>query len=386
MNELKLISVNARGGLNGKLPYFQNIIQTYKPDFLLLQETNIRDHYTAQTFTHNLGLNKGIFSLAQFCNGTAILQTSNRWTITQHTSDNTSGRVTTAVITNNATTHTLINIYAPSLASKRPTFYEQLNNTLSTVSNNVILAGDFNITLDDKDIKGKDIGPQRKGRPELQIIVNTHNLKDSYREIHKIDTDITHKNLAIDRAARIDRIYVNNTQIVTQCSHLDSTLQFTNHKAVFTTINNSIPNNKKRSPHWKFNNSLLEDQGFIQSIKNTISLYTNPIPKENICKSWDKLKSSLKIVSIVKAKQINKRRRDREKEINKLIEHAQINGTHDDPLILDLQTELDDIRLHRLRGAQIRSRYKTTHEERPTPDFLYLEQNIQKNRTINEID
>merc|ERR1711879_559591 len=133
MDGIRIMTLNARGGQSGKLPQFKQLIQTHKLDFLFLQETNIRDHYTAQKFTHNLGLNKGIFSLGHFCRGTAILQTSNRWVVTEHTSDNTSGRVTTATITNNTSTLTLVNIYAPSLAHKRPHFYEQLAVSLSNI-------------------------------------------------------------------------------------------------------------------------------------------------------------------------------------------------------------------------------------------------------------
>ena len=137
----------------------------------------------------------------------------------------------------------------------------------------MILAGDFNVTLEDRDIKGTDVKDNTQGREELKSIVETHNLKDSYREINNVTTDTTHINKGINRSARIDRIYVNNSQTVTEYKHIDSTLKFTDHKAVLTKINGTKYKTKQTSPHWILNDSLLEHPDYIQSIKNTISAY-----------------------------------------------------------------------------------------------------------------
>ena len=120
----------------------------------------------------------------------------------------------------------------------RVTFYKDLENTLSTFKENIILAGDFNVTLEDRDIKGYNSDNNKhKGREELQSLKNTHNLIDSYRQINNEKTDTTFTN-NINRSARLDRIYVNKNQTISQYTHLDSTLKFTDHKAVMITINN----------------------------------------------------------------------------------------------------------------------------------------------------
>ena len=383
MNELSILTLNARGVL-GKLPNLQNIIHTHKPDFLFLQETNINDNYTAQKFVHKLGLSKGIFSLGKNCKGTAILKTSDRWEIINETSDNTLGRITTATITNKSVEHTLVNIYSPSQRTQRPLFYNDLANRLSSTKN-IILAGDFNITLEDRDIQGTDIGDSRQGREELKTIINSHNLKDSYREIYKSVTDTTHKNIGINRSARIDRIYVHNSQIVTQCKHIDSTLKFTDHKGVLTKINGSNNKTKQPSPHWIFNNTLLDHPDYIQCIKNTISAYkqeNDPDPQN----TWEQLKIACKRVSIIKSIQINKARRDREKELELLIQQEQDKGNINDTHTLALQTELEEIRQYRYNGAKLRTHLKHIKDEKPTRHYLSIEQAIHKSRQIEQIN
>ena len=81
-------------------------------------------------------------------------------------------------------------------------------------------------------------------------------------------------------------------------------------------INNSNNNtDKKYSDHWKFNASLLKDEDFNKAIRNTISLYTNPVPTENVRENWDKLKISIKTVSIIKSKEINKKEEIEKKKL-----------------------------------------------------------------------
>lgn len=383
MAELRVLSVNVRG-LHDKLAPLQQLIYTHKPDFILLQETNLKDTYKSKAFIHNLGLADGIFSLGGFCRGTAILHTSDRWAIIDRSADNTSGRVTTATITRGDSTHTLVNIYAPALAHKRATFYTELAQTLTSFQHNIILAGDFNITLHDQDITGTDIGHTRPGRIELQHIINTHNLTDSYRKLHPNTIETTHKNCSYDRSARLDRIYTHSTNTITDSKHLDSTLKFTDHRAIITTLNANNNKQKGRSPHWKLNNSLLDDPHYITCIKNTIEIHSNPLPTHNIRNTWESLKQAIKTVTIIIATQKNKQRHIEEKKLEKEITKAKETGKQKDTHTLELQEQLDDLRQHKYKGALIRTRYKLI-EEKPTPQYLGIEQSVQKNRQIEQI-
>lgn len=387
MAEIRVLTLNTRGA-NGKLPFLIQLIQKHKPDFFLLQETNVNTHYAAQNITHRLGLKTGIFSLGSVGRGTAILQTSDRWTITKHTTDNTTGRLTTVTVTSKdkKNTYTLANVYAPSHPQPRPAFYQELINTLATAEHKIILAGDFNVTLDDRDIVGHMTNrTQRPGRAELQNLIDILNLKDSFRDKHPNTIDTTHTNIGNNRAARLDRIYTHSSDTITRCTHLSETLTFTDHKAVLTTINAPTQQPRRQSSHWKFNNSLLEHEEFIKTIANTITLYTDKIPTQHVKQTWDQLKQAIKTVSIIKAKQINKARNQREKFLQRVIHYAKLAGTDDTPEILQYKTELDTIKEHKYTGAQVRTRYPMVQQEKPGPDFLSLEQYVQRHRTIDKI-
>ena len=119
--------------------------------------TNIKNNYTAQQLTQQLGLQKGIFnnSLSNTGAGTAILQTSNRWTITEQEKGIIQNRVITATIKSRDKTQEfcLINIYGPAKENQRATFYNQFSEYLNKSLNNkkLIIGGDFNLTLEEKD-------------------------------------------------------------------------------------------------------------------------------------------------------------------------------------------------------------------------------------------
>ena len=111
--EIVIVSVNARGTNEiRKLVGIENLIKKYKPDFLFIQETNINSIYRARQQINRLGLKNGIYNLGNHFNGTAILQTSNRWKIVDQTTDNT-GRKVELKINNGSHSYTLINIYTP---------------------------------------------------------------------------------------------------------------------------------------------------------------------------------------------------------------------------------------------------------------------------------
>ena len=104
---------------------------------------------------------------------------------------------------------------------------------------------------------------------------------------------------------------------------------------------------------------------------------------DDILHLWDQFKSSVKTIAIMKGKQLSKYRRNREKHLQRELE--QLKLTDNDTEIHRVQTELEEIRLHKCRGAQIRTRFKQIDAEQPTAQFLAMEQNIQKSRMIPQI-
>ena len=197
-SSIKILGLNI-SGLRKKTHNLSLLMIKYKPDFILLQETNINNTYLEskaieslkldpRTCFFNYNINKS--------NGTCILQTSDKWKITfvKFYQD---GRTIVTKIKKAKENKTLINIYAPTNPFQRINYYDDLFRILSKhKSDDCVLAGDFNITLQDIDILGQR-GKQRHGRYELLQIVQLLNLKDSFRTLYPDKQEITFENKTI---------------------------------------------------------------------------------------------------------------------------------------------------------------------------------------------
>ena len=119
-------------------------------------------------------------------------------------------------------------------------------------------------------------------------------LQDSFRLLNPDTTDTTHTNTGCQRASRLDRIYVPNGIPVTQCKHLNETLLFTDHKGVVLEIGDREV--RGRSPHWKFNDSLLDTVQFREAITHSIQ-HTLLGGENNIHNRMTSLRDSFRIIS-----------------------------------------------------------------------------------------
>ena len=157
---------------------------------------------------------------------------------------------------------------------------------------NTIIIGDFNITLKDQDIIGKK-GPTRIGREELNELVDSLDLQDTFRKLHPNRIDFTHTNSGDRRASRIDRCYVPSVTQIQKHEHLENTLLFTDHKGLLIDLG-TRPTFRK-SPHWKFNDRLLDDEQFRESILDLIQ-YTKS-STDDINSTLDKFRNTTKLIA-----------------------------------------------------------------------------------------
>ena len=121
------------------------------------------------------------------------------------------GRTTIAQLKLGKTKYTIVNVYAPTNPTQRHCYFNALFSHLEIIENrnNLIIAGDFNITLEEIDIQGER-GKQRIGRPELKNIIDTFLLKDAFRIKNPNASETTFENKTHCRSARLDRLYLSN--------------------------------------------------------------------------------------------------------------------------------------------------------------------------------
>ncbi|CAM2112028.1 unnamed protein product [Caretta caretta] len=162
----------------------------------------------------------------------------------------------------------LINIYAPTTSPKWPQFYQRVSDFLSTLDSHecLVLGGDFNTTLEEQDRSGAELSPAAVNI--LQEIVEHHSLVDVWRDHHPDDTSMfTFVRVEAHRLhhSRLDCIYLSCFHLSQAHSSNIGPAPFSDHR--LATITASLRAERPGPAYWHFNNSLLEDEGFVISFQ-----------------------------------------------------------------------------------------------------------------------
>ncbi|CAM2108704.1 unnamed protein product [Caretta caretta] len=128
----------------------------------------------------------------------------------------------------------------------------------------LVLGGDFNTTLEDRDCSGVETSQAAAG--VLREIVNHHSQVDVWRD-HHLDNDVTFTYVRVEKDqschSRLDHIYFS-------CFHLARAHASGVRPAPFSdqhlvTVTASLSSERPGLAYWHFNNSLLVDVGFVAS-------------------------------------------------------------------------------------------------------------------------
>ncbi|CAM2116773.1 unnamed protein product [Caretta caretta] len=160
----------------------------------------------------------------------------------------------------------LVNIYAPTMSLKRPQFYQRVSDFLGTLDSHecLVLGGDFNTNLEERDRSGAELSPASEN--VLREIVEYHSLVDVWRDHHPDDTyTFTFVRVETHRShhSGLDRIYLSRFHLSQAHSSNIWPAPFSDHH--LATITASLRAERPVPAYWHFNNSLLEDEGFVTS-------------------------------------------------------------------------------------------------------------------------
>ena len=381
--KLRLLNLNIRG-LENKLHHLEALIAKYRPDIVTLQETNVCSSFRKQAIITKLKMHNTIFNLALHQHsGTVILQTSDTWELIQGQPP-VGGRVILGKIKHGDFVYNLVTLHAPADQHFRPQFFKELADKIYPLTDRhrTILVGDFNITLEDRDIVGHS-GIERKGRQELKELVDALDLQDAYRCIHPTQIDTTNANTWWRRAARIDRFYAPKSTNIQAYMHLDETLIFTDHKGILVTVGSEeIPS---RNPTWKFNDSLLATVQFKEAILDLITFTKDSItPDTNIHAVMDNFRDTVKTIAqhFGRLKKTNIYKQITVIE-NILLAAPKLKQTNKQEY--DRLTDaLEQLRGEIYKGAKIRANLATLND-RPTKQYIYLETDKQNRKKVSAI-
>ena len=292
-----------------------------------------------------------------------------------------------------------------------PVWFNKLFNKIDEYNiDHVILCGDWNTTLNDKDTYNYNSQRNLGSRGSINNYIIKNTFIDIWREQNKDSKRFTWGSKKPFKRSRLDFFLISdNTLAFAPKSEICNSYR-SDHNIIKLTIKINI--NKRGMGYWKFNNNLLQSREYIKQIHNIISLaeetYALPTYSKEFIK-YDHGKSLELNIPIhlfintlfcqIRGETIkyskNESRIRREQETKLISQISSIENEIDSNLeditqnlkkLEKLNNELLEIRTTKLKGHQIRSRYQHYKDwEKPSKYFLNLEKKNYLNKNISEL-
>ena len=187
----------------------------------------------------------------------------------------------------------LVNIYAPNDVNQQLTFFKDLQNLLAEFTQeNIVVAGDFNCALMEKDKKGgNSILKKARVIQEVERLINLYELSDIWRRRNLDIERFTWRNKSRKIQVRLDFFLISNhlSTDVQSCTIINA--PESDHSAITLHLKSEILSQPKGPGFWKFNNSLLEDCDYVDKLREEIPLFKNKYSDvQNLSLKWDLIK------------------------------------------------------------------------------------------------
>ena len=390
MTEINILSVNTQGlqSIQKRHDVF-NYLKSKQHHIYCLQDVHFVK--SMENIIHTEWQYDCLFSFGKSnSRGVAILFSKDLdFTIHNHISDPLGNYIIVDITLDNNRL-TLISLYAPNQDS--PNFFDNIMVIADTFSNNdKIICGDFNLVQDPKlDYSNYKCINNKKAREKVLEIKSTYNLTDPYREYYPSTKRYTwRKGL---QQSRLDFFLVSERLLSSINTCTIETSYRSDHSMVSLKCN--FNHFVKGKPLWKFNNSLLSDINYLNTINEKINeikmQYALPIynmenidniPNEEIQFTvndqlfLDTLLMEIRGKTISYSSYKKKETDNREKEIIKEIDKIEKSLNSDNIINLNiLKEELLLLRKKKMDGHFIRSRAQFIEEgEKPSKFFCNLE-------------
>lgn len=295
-------------------------------------------------------------------------------------------------------------LYAPNLDT--PEFFANVFAKSEEQIGRRIILGDLNTILDDQlDIRGGKGYSHKLCTEFIKNYLKENNLIDIWRLQHPDSfrsTFVRNKStIASALMERIDYILIDSS-LVQYVSDTDIKPAFsTDHAHPVATFKGSL--DPPGPGYWKFNNTLLEDEKFVQSAVKAITDTLSDVSLD-IYDRWDLMKFTVKQTAIIRSSEIKRSNNNKLHVLNKKLnqitieqdklmidnseqnEHTIISFEDHNEQISQINKEIEEITGKKIDGVMVRSKaiwYECA--ERPTKYFLSLEKNNYNKKTIQKI-
>lgn len=287
-------------------------------------------------------------------------------------------------------------VYAPAvdLQVEKIAFLEKVHDELAEISaNNVILCGDFNLhfgELDAEPGKFRTSGASKK----LCELTEEFFLKDIWRCQNPDIREYTWRKLDPLQQSRIDYVFISETLSLNYkvaCNIVPGVKS--DHSMVEMTVRRS---ERKRGPGiWRFNNELLDDPEFVESVKSEIAKADNRLEQYHEVNRpgllIEMLLSSIRVIAIRRSKVLAREVRvDEQQAVDKVavLEKNLSTLTEAQKVLYDeCRTKLDEIKCRRAKRAILQSGAKWVEEgEKATKYFLSRGKQLSAQKAITVLD
>ena len=220
----------------------------------------------------------------------------------------------------------LVNIYAPNDLNQQVKFFKLVQHHLQDLSEEiVIIGGDFNCSLSDKDKKGGNpITKKASVIKEIEHLCSCNNLIDIWRQLNPQLESFTWRNKSHKIQCRLDFFLISEklTDLVTSCKIFHA--PETDHSTISLHLQAKIK--QDRGPgFWKFNNSLLRDEAYVNELRKNINSYRakyESIDDKGL--KWDLIKMEIRGFTVNYAKSKAKRCKNDEVTLQNKINELQL--------------------------------------------------------------
>ena len=289
------------------------------------------------------------------------------------------GRFLMLVTTFNEQTLILANVYAPTKDKKEKqlNFLNYVYDSLQEYSDkNVLLGGDFNVTLNPSfDKKGGTPEKTSKCAEIIFTMMENFNLIDVWRYMNPDSRRFTRREMSKNGLvqSRLDFWLVSNHILYDFCSQDISPSIKSDHSIVHLELKIEKTQLRGRG-FFKFNCSLLHDIAYVQGVKRIIENHDDTCENHGLL--WDTLKSEIRGYTISYATKNKKKKVQYENELRQRCEYLERNITNENrEEYATVQRELESINREYALGVQIRSRTKYMEESEQNISQLEKEEN-----------
>ena len=264
-------------------------------------------------------------------------------------------------------------IYAPN--EDRPKFFIDLEKILESRQEHKIVIGDFNLTLNVELDRENTYNNNNKAQEAVFNMMEHYVLVDVWRIHNPEKREFSWRKAKQwpTKASRIDFALVSAGLDQKIENPFYTTSVYTDHRAFYMLI--ELNPFERGKGYWKFNNTLLKDQEFLQMMNSELSNIVED--KKNPQEKWEAIKVRIKQKASKYSVQKNQENNLIISQLSEVVNEYESNlplTKEQDQLLENSKKELEEKTLEKVYGIIFRSKVRWFEQgEKPTKYFLSLE-------------